>query len=90
MSLLDIDHITLKFGGLVAVDDVSLEIQKGEILGLVGESGCGKSTLSRLVMQLMMPTSGSVCAGGPQWRGQAHDLQLDFAVLHPGGGDNPV
>jgi len=43
-----------------AVDDVSLKIEKGEILGLVGESGCGKSTLSRLIMQLLMPTAGSV------------------------------
>jgi ABC-type oligopeptide transport system ATPase subunit len=43
-----------------AVDDVSLSIEKGEILGLVGESGCGKSTLSRTVMQLLRPTSGEV------------------------------
>ena len=47
-----------------AVDGVSLAIEKGEILGLVGESGYGKSTLSRTVMQLEPPTSGSVVLEG--------------------------
>lgn len=45
---------------LKAVDQISLEIDQGEILGLVGESGCGKSTLSRTIMQLIPATSGSV------------------------------
>ena len=47
-----------------AVDGVNLSIEKGEILGLVGESGCGKSTLSRTIMQLIPATSGSVILDG--------------------------
>ncbi|NET31131.1 MAG: ABC transporter ATP-binding protein [Cyanothece sp. SIO1E1] len=43
-----------------AVDDISLELYSGEILGLVGESGCGKSTLSRTILQLVRPTDGRV------------------------------
>ncbi|MFM2197057.1 MAG: hypothetical protein RLZZ505_489 [Verrucomicrobiota bacterium] len=65
-------HFVKKAGGLLshhtetikAVDGVSLEIRQGEILGLVGESGCGKSTLSRMIMQLIRPSSGSVILNG--------------------------
>ncbi len=61
-------HFPVTKGGLFrrvtdtikAVDGVDIDIEKGEILGLVGESGCGKSTLSRTVMQLIPSTGGRV------------------------------
>ena len=49
-----------KIGTIKAVDDVTLSIARGEILGVVGESGCGKSTLARLVLRLIEPTSGTI------------------------------
>ena len=71
---------------LRAVDDVSLEIQTGETLGLVGESGSGKSTLGRLILRLIEPTSGSVhfegrdllTAGRGELRRLRHDMQIIF------------
>ena len=57
-------YFKTKHGMLHAVDDINIQIQKGQTLGVVGESGCGRSTLGRAVLRLIEPSSGEVLYNG--------------------------
>ncbi|MCD6442571.1 MAG: ABC transporter ATP-binding protein [Thermotogae bacterium] len=62
--LLVLDHVTMKFGGLVAVDDFTNEVREGEILGLIGPNGAGKTTVFNVVTGIYYPTSGRIIFDG--------------------------
>ena len=59
-TLLKVEHLCQYFGRNKAVDDVSFEVKKGEVFGLVGESGCGKTTTGRSIIKLYDITSGDI------------------------------
>ena len=63
-TILEVDGITKKYGGLVAVNNVSFDVASGEILSVIGPNGAGKSTLFKLISSFTSPTSGSVRFNG--------------------------
>ncbi len=63
-TVLQIDHLTKKFGNFSAVDDVSLTVEAGEIYGFLGPNGAGKTTTIKMLAGLLMPTSGRVTIKG--------------------------
>ena len=61
---LRVEHLVKRFGGLVAVDDVSFDLYKGEVLGLVGDNGAGKSTLIKMISGVYKPDDGKITLSG--------------------------
>jgi branched-chain amino acid transport system ATP-binding protein len=64
VALLSVEGITRRFGGIVALDDVSLEVEQGEIAGLIGPNGAGKTTAFNVITRLYEPDEGRVVFAG--------------------------
>ena len=64
VTLLSVEHVTRRFGGVVAVDDVTLDVGEGEIVGLIGPNGAGKTTLFNLITRLYKPDAGEISFDG--------------------------
>jgi branched-chain amino acid transport system ATP-binding protein len=70
-TTLDICNVTVRFGGVVAVDNVSFTARTGEVLGVMGPNGAGKTTLFNVISGVQMPTSGFVTLGGKRLTGRS-------------------
>lgn len=96
MTLLSITHLSKSFvtptGKVVAVRDVSLDVQAGECLAIVGESGSGKTTLANMILGILKPTDGSITFDGqvlPNKRTPAQRRNIQLVQQNPLSSLNP-
>ena len=76
--MIEINHLTKRYGALLAVNDISFTVEPGQVLGFLGPNGAGKSTTMKMITGFLTPTSGTVRVCG-------HDVEVDTArgeVLH--------
>ncbi|HTS12164.1 MAG TPA: ATP-binding cassette domain-containing protein [Candidatus Limnocylindrales bacterium] len=81
MHAIEVDHLTKKFGDLVAVNDISFNVEDGEIFGLLGPNGAGKTTLIRMMTTLTPPTSGTARIAGHDIRTDADGVRQALGVI---------
>jgi ABC-2 type transport system ATP-binding protein len=96
MPTVELSHISKSFGDLKAVDDVSFEVERGEIFGLLGPNGAGKTTSIRVLLDIFKPDAGKVSIMGgpmteskkdsigymPEERGMYQDIPLDRCLMY--------
>jgi ABC-2 type transport system ATP-binding protein len=80
-NAIEVDHLTKKFGELVAVNDISFNVARREIFGLLGPNGAGKTTLIRMMTTLTPPTSGTARIAGHDIRTDADGVRFAMGVI---------
>ncbi len=81
MAILDVNHLTKKFGGLVAVNNVSFHVNEGDIHGLIGPNGAGKSTTFKMIAGFLSFTDGDVLFNGVSLRGKKPSRIASLGVV---------
>ncbi len=87
--LIDIEHLTKKFGRFIAVDDVSFQVRRGEVLGFLGPNGAGKSTTMRMLAGFVAPTSGTARIRGHDILNNAVEAKCNIGFLPEGAPTYP-
>ena len=87
--MIEIDHLTKQFGPIIAVEDVSFNVARGEVVGFLGPNGAGKSTTMRMIVGLDRPSKGSVTVNGRAYTEMRSPLTevgvlLDAKAVHTG------
>ena len=74
-SILDISNLTIKFGGVTAVDDVTLSVRSGSVTSIIGPNGAGKTTVFNMISGIYKPTSGNIVFDGQEVAGhKQHEI----------------
>jgi len=81
MSVIEIKNLVKKYGGNVAVDDLSLTIEKGKVYGFLGRNGAGKSTTMNIITGYIGATSGSVSINGHDIYKESEEAKKCFGYL---------
>ncbi len=79
--MIRIEHVTRKYGDFKAVDDVSISIQSGEIVGLLGHNGAGKTTIMKMMTGFLEPTDGTIIINGKEIGADRRAVQKDIGYL---------
>jgi len=85
--LIEINHIAKRYGGVIALSDVSFSMQTGQIIGLLGVNGAGKSTLMKILSGILLPDSGSISFFGQDLLSHSLDIKRRIGYLSE---DNPL
>ena len=94
--VLKLERVSKSYGVCEAIDEVSFEIYRGEMFGLVGESGCGKTTAAKLIAGLIRPGSGRIIYQGQnvavpgRWRGRKKMTDVQMVFQNPANALNPA
>src|SRR5689334_9151958 len=81
MPAVTIEHLAKRFGNIVAVDDISLEIEPGELYGVIGPDGAGKTTLFRILVTLLLPDAGAATVLGKDVVKDLWDLRTRIGYM---------
>jgi branched-chain amino acid transport system ATP-binding protein len=80
MPLLELDQVTIRFGGLTAVNAVDFAVEEGELCGLIGPNGAGKTTVFNLITGVYPPTDGTISFAGRDLRGRRVDEVVGLGI----------
>src|SRR5215510_11037699 len=83
-DVIRVEHISKRFGAVRALEDVSMHLRRGEVLGLIGDNGAGKSTLVKIICGFQKPDSGTIFVDGEEvvLRSVAHARSLGIDTVY--------